>query len=90
MNSIIDIIITPVGCWSVGGLAENSQAGVGRAETSFDYHHHDVYLRNNHNNHNYYHRQPIHRVGHPFSGILITIKQIGLGDRFWLMIVIVF
>ena len=38
--SIIYIITTmvPVGCWFVmGALAENSQVGVGRAETSFDY-----------------------------------------------------
>ena len=30
--------MVPVGCWFVmGALAENSQVGVGRAETSFDY-----------------------------------------------------
>ena len=46
--------MVPAGCWFVmGALAENSQVGVGRAETSFDYdQYHDHYHRYIQHHHN--------------------------------------
>ena len=55
IDVMIVFILAPVGCWFEGAPAGNSQAGVGRASTSYQWNHH-----HQHNLHHHRHQHNLH------------------------------